>query len=203
MEGILTNIIRMAAALCCTLALAACFPPVTTHPVGKVDAQPDSDLVGLWKATMADADKGEDQAYFHFIRKGDGTLTVVIVSAKTKGDGDLMGARVTTAQIDGAKFLNASLLPMDREDKDADLQPSGTVPLLYKRDGSHHLTLYMMDEDATKAAIKAGKIKGTVEPGQFGDATITADQPQLDAFMGSQAGLALFSDKFATMTRMD
>lgn len=199
----MTNIIRIAAALCCTLLLAACFPPVTEHPVGKATAKPDDDLVGLWKATMNEGDSGDNQAYFHFVRKGDGTLTVVIVSAKTKGDGDMMGARVTATRIGDNRFLNATLLPMDREDKDAEEQPPGTIPVLYKFDGSRHLTLYLMNEDATKAAIKAGKINGKVEPGQFGDATITADQPELDAFMGSTAGLTLFSDKFATMTRMD
>lgn len=197
------NRIRSAVALCCTLLLAACFPPVTVHPVGTPTAQPDDALVGLWKATMTEGDKDDNQAYFHFVRKGDGTLTVVIVSAKTKGDGDLMGARVTTTRIGGNRFLNARLLPMDREDKDAEEQPPGTVPLLYKLDGSRHLTLYMMNEDKTKAAIKAGKIEGHVESGQLGDATITADEPALDAFMGSAAGLALFTDKFATMTKMN
>lgn len=175
---------------------------MTSHPVGTPTPEPDSDLVGLWKATMTDGDKDDNQAYFHFVRKGDGTLTVVIVSAKTKGDGDVMGARVTTTRVGGNRFLNATLLPMDRDDKD-DEQPPGTVPVLYELDSSHHLTLYLMDEDKTKAVITAGKIKGTVGQGQFGDATITADQPALDAFVGSREGLALFTDKFAVMTRMD
>jgi hypothetical protein len=61
--------------------------------------------------------------------------------------------------------------------------------------------LYQMNEDATKAAIKAGKIKGDVGQGQFGDAVITADQAALDAFIASPQGAALFSEKFATLTK--
>jgi hypothetical protein len=58
-----------------------------------------------------------------------------------------------------------------------------------------------MNEDKTKAAIQAGKIRGEVEPGQFGDAIITANQRALDSFIGSDEGVALFSEKFATLSR--
>jgi hypothetical protein len=85
---------------------------------------------------------------------------------------------------------------------DGDQQPDGTVPVLYRWDGKH-LVLYLMDEKATKAAINAKRIAGTVESGEFGDATITADQATLDAFMAGREGTALFSSKFAVLTRMD
>jgi hypothetical protein len=60
-----------------------------------------------------------------------------------------------------------------------------------------------MDEDATKAAIQAHKIAGTVEQGQFGDATITAAPKDLDAFLSTKKGAALFGERFATLTKME
>ena len=77
------------------------------------------------------------------------------------------------------------------------------MPMLYRFDGPRRLTLFFMDEDATKAAIQSGAIKGTVEPGQFGDATITADPKSLDAFMATKKATALFGAKFATLTKME
>jgi hypothetical protein len=63
--------------------------------------------------------------------------------------------------------------------------------------------LYLMDEDATKAAIQSHAISGTVESGQFGDATITAAPKDLDAFMASKKGLSLFGEHFATLTKIE
>lgn len=193
-----------AAALCCTLALAACFPPVTTHPVGTPE-KPDPALAGLWKATMSQSDPGENQAYFHFVPRTDGTLLVVIVSAHSK-DGDVMAAKTTTTRIGNAHYMNATLLAVDKDKNDTDEMPPGTMPVFYRLDDARHLTLCLMDEDKTKAAINAHKIKGTVGSGAFGDATITADKAELDAFLATPEGRALFNckdAKLATMVKMD
>ena len=37
--------------------------------------------------------------------------------------------------------------------------------LLYRFGKDGRLMLYLLDEDATRAAIKAGKIKGEIDPG--------------------------------------
>ncbi len=47
--------------------------------------------------------------------------------------------------------------------------------LLYRFGKDGRLMLYLLDEDATRAAIKAGKVKGEIEPGSSGDVRITAD----------------------------
>ncbi len=196
------KIIPVAVALCCTLLLSACFPPVTSHPVGGAAAKPDVWLYGLWKAKMTGGDSENNKAYFHFVPKNSETTLVLIISAGKKPDADVMGATVTAARIGNSHFLNAKLVSLEGKEDDADGQPPGTIPVLYRGSG-RHITLYLMDEKATKDAINSGKIAGTVESGQYGDATITADQATLDKFIASPAGLALFTDKFAELTRMD
>jgi hypothetical protein len=50
----------------------------------------------------------------------------------------------------------------------------------------------MLDEDKVKAAIQAGKIAGTIESGDYGDVTITADAAALDAFFATPEAAKLF-----------
>ena len=64
--------------------------------------------------------------------------------------------------------------------------------MLYKFGKPHPLTLYLLDEDKVKEAIKAGKIAGTVEPGDSGDVQITADAAALDAFFATPEAAKLF-----------
>jgi hypothetical protein len=184
-----------AVALCCTLALAACFPPGTTHPIGATQAA-DPLLSGDWHAKMAESDPGQDEAVFHFHPASDGSIALEIDPVNKK-DMDKIQVALTTAQIGANHFANAKLL--NTGDAEASGQ-RGTMAFLYRQEGAA-LVVYQMNEDATKAAIKAGKIQGDVEPGQFGDALITADPAALNAFVASPQGAALFSEKFATLTK--
>jgi hypothetical protein len=195
------RIIPVAVALCCTLLLSACFPPITTQPVGR--AAPDNSLAGLWRANMTHAEGDEKKAWFHFVPKSDGSMLVIIISAAKKQDGDVIGATIHTARLGSVGIMNATLVKLEGTDTNDDTMPGpGTIPVLYRREGKH-VSLYLMDEKATKAAINAGHVKGTVGSGDFGDATITADQPDLDRFLMSKEGMALFSDKFAELTKME
>ena len=183
------------------LLLAACFPPTTTHPLGTtVGLANDPALTGLWRGKMQNDD--ERDVYFHFLPSDDGTITVVLVQGGTQPDGDWSVASVTTATVGSNRIMNARLIFNDGK-PDEDDMARNTIPLLYRFEGPNHLVLYLMDEDATKAAIQAHKITGTVEPGQFGDAVITASPKELDAFMASKRGAALFGERFATLTKME
>jgi hypothetical protein len=196
------KIIPAAVALCCTVLLAACFPPVTAHPLGGSAARSDASLAGLWKARMTEASDENNKAYFHFVPKKDGTMLVLIVSASKTDDGDVMGAMTTSAMLGSNRYLNAKLVSFEGKEAEEDEGPDGTIPVMVKRNG-RHMTLYLMNEDTTKAAIKAGRIKGEIEPGSMGDARITADQPALDQFMASPEGAGLFTEKFAELTKVD
>lgn len=184
-----------------TLLLASCFPPTTTHPVGTAAGiANDPALVGLWRGKMQNDEQRD--VYFHFLPSGDGTITVVLVQGGAEPDGDWSVASVTTTAVGGNHIMNARLTFNNGKADEEDMGRN-TIPLLYRFEGSNRLVLYLMDEDATKAAIRAHKIAGTVEPGQFGDATITASPRELDAFMASKKGTALFGERFATLTKME
>jgi hypothetical protein len=185
------------------LLLQACLPPATTHPVGTtVGLHADPALTGLWHGKMENGGSDERGAYFHFLPKTDGSITVVLVQDGDKPDGDWSVATISTATLGANHFFNAKLT-VTGEKPDAEDQTPNTMPMLYRFDGPKRLTLFFMDEDATKAAIQTGAIKGSVEPGQFGDATITADPKSLDAFMATKKAAALFGAKFATLTKME
>ncbi len=182
------------------LALAACYPPTTTHPVGSTTGQkPDPVLVGLWKG--APANKDERGAYYHFLPQLDGSTRVVIVQTGDQPDADVILVSMTTTRLGQYRFMNARLVTS--EGKPVDASPAGTVPVLYKIDAKGAMTISLMDEKAAKDAITAGKIKGTIEKGEYGDATITADPAALDKFLQSPAGLALFKKPFVILTKME
>jgi hypothetical protein len=195
--------VRLFTLLGAALLLQACLPPATTHPVGTtVGLHNDPALTGLWRGKMENGDKNERGAYFHFLPRLDGGITVVLVQAGDKPDGDWSVASITTATLGVNHFFNAKLTVTGDKPDSEDATPN-TMPMLYRFDGSKRLTLFFMDEDMTKAAIHSGAIKGTVEPGQFGDATITADPKSLDSFMATKKAAALFGAKFATLTKME
>ncbi|MGN6516297.1 MAG: hypothetical protein ACTHLR_10725 [Rhizomicrobium sp.] len=184
------------------ILLAACYPPTTTHPVGTTTGiASDPALAGLWRGKTDNSSDARD-IYFHFLPQGDNTMTVVMVQAGTEPDADWSVASVTTATLGNNRIMNAQLQFSDGKPDDSD-PPRGTVPVLYRFEGPNRVVLYLMDEDATKAAIRAHQIAGTVEEGQFGDASITATPKELDAFMASRRGAALFREHFATLTRTD
>jgi hypothetical protein len=182
------------------LALAACYPPVTSHPVGTTAGlKPDPVLVGLWKG--APTNKDERSSYYHFLPQLDGTTRAVIVQGGDKPDADVILVKMTTAKLGAIRYMNATLV--DSKGNPEEGSPAGTVPVLYKIDAKGVMTLCLMDEKAAKDAITAGKIKGTIEKGEYGDATITADPAALDKFLQSPAGLALFKKPFVTLHRME
>jgi hypothetical protein len=188
--------IKIALALFAALALAACYPPTTTHPVGTTKGlATDAALTGLWRGTSSDG----KPSYFHFLHQSDGSIVAVIVEGGPKAE-DWNVARFTTARLGANRVMNAKLLWTN--DKPEAEQP-GTVPVLYRIDRKGTLTLAMMDENKVKAAISDGKIAGTVEKGQFGDAVITADPKALDALFAMPDVAHLFAKPFFTLHRVD
>jgi hypothetical protein len=187
-----------ALALCLGLILSACYPPTTSHPVGttaglKVDAA----LTGTWRGVNDDG----KPSYFHFLAPSDGTLSVIIAESGPKAE-DWNYVTLTTAKLGANRFMNARMEISNGKPESADA-PAGTVPVLYRIDAKGVMTLSMMDETAVKAAIRAGKIKGTIEKGEMGDAVITAEPAALDKFLATPAGLALFAKPFFTVKKVE
>ncbi|HEY4941680.1 MAG TPA: hypothetical protein VII56_09630 [Rhizomicrobium sp.] len=195
------NKFRVVLAVMAALLLSACYPPVTRSPVGTTAAQtPDPVLLGTWKGNSSDG----KPSYFHFLLQRGGTITAIIVESGPKAE-DWNYVTLTTAALGANRFMNARMLLSNGipEGGDPAVQPNGTVPVLYRIDAKGVLTLSMMDEAATKAAIRAGKIKGTIEKGDMGDAVITAAPAALDKFLQTPAGLALFANPFFTLKKVE
>ena len=194
--------IRLAFLALAALALAACFPPTTKHPVGStIGLKNDPLILGSWKAAPRPDAKNNEFFYFHFLAGKNGILAVLVPNGGAASD--LLLVELTTVRLGAVGILNARLVPgPDADTSNSSADPAGTIPLLYRLDARGRLLLFTLDEDATKDAIRAHKIAGTLGTSGTGDAVITADAPALDKFFRSPAGLALFKSQFQIMTKM-
>jgi len=190
----------LAVAALAVLTLAACYPPITSHPVGTTTGlKLDPILNGTWKADPASRD--ERGVFIHFLPKLDGTLTALMVQTGDEPDGDWNLIELTNGKAGANRYMNARLLMSNGKADEG--SPSGTIPILYRLDSKGRLLLYLLNEDRAKAAIKSGKITGTTGEGDSGDAVITADPVALDKFMASPAALSLFVKPFFTLHKID
>jgi len=180
--------LRLATVLCTALIATACLPVTSTVPVGSsVGFTPDPALTGMWKG------HGEDPrqaGYLSFFPQDDGTITALMITPDGK-DSSWATFSLQTATLGANRFMNAhEVLSNGKPDDDAEAQK--TFPLLYRVNGDGALVIYLLDEKKAAAAIHAGKIAGTIEPGKDGDIAITAQASDLDAFMQTADGRALF-----------
>ncbi len=106
-------------------------------------------------------------------------------------DGGWATYTLQTATLGSYKFINAHEATSDGKPADG-AEAQKTFPLLYRVNGDGALVIYLLDEKRAAAAIKSGKIAGTVDPGQDGDVKFTAAAADLDAFMQTPDGRALF-----------
>ena len=185
------RLLRAAVAMAAMFLAAGCLPVTSKTPVGTtVGLGADPELYGTWKGQSTDA-KDKNDGYFHFMKAKDGSITAVIVLATGGDDDGWTVFNVRTATLGKNHFINA----VETFDKDAPAEGSlkdTSIPLLYSFGRHHRLTLYMLDEDKVKAAIKAGRIAGTIETGDFGDVKITAEPAALDAFFATPEAADLF-----------
>jgi hypothetical protein len=190
---------RMLVAASALFLLAACYPVTTASPIGTtVGFSTDTALAGLWRAEMAQSD--DEVVFFHFLPMDDGSFKVVIVSGGEKLNGEWSVARVRAASLGSHHFLNAEMV-FNNGKQESD--PShGTVPLLYRYESHGRVSLFLMSEDKAKEAIQSGAVAGAIEPGDFGDVTLTAEPDDLDKFFAGDDGAALFTQKFATLTKV-
>ncbi|HEY2070234.1 MAG TPA: hypothetical protein VGG48_11820 [Rhizomicrobium sp.] len=192
---------RIAALSLAVLAAAACMPVTTTVPVGSTVGQAqDPLLTGMWKGR--DPSSGQSE-YIAFFPKTDGTTTGLMMEPGGKSSG-AMGFSFQTVALGTNHFMNVRLIKIDEkavDDKATDTPDSAssanTFPVLYRVTGDGSFVPYLLDEKRTAAAIKAGKIAGTIGPGNYGDIAITASAADLDAFFQTPDGRALFAKPLA------
>lgn len=184
------TLLRALAVCAAAFLLAGCLPVTTTSPAGTTTGlSNDPALYGTWKGKNPDDPKQRD-AFFHFMLAKDGGFDIAIAMAEGGGDDGWTAFSARTARLGPHRFLNAVMT----YDKNAPVEGTlkgANIPLLYTVSG-RTLTLYLLDENAIKTAIKAGQITGTTGRGGSGDAVITANPGELDAFLTRPEAAKLF-----------
>lgn len=151
----------------CTL-LAAC--PESVHPISDpAAAAHDPALFGVWHSTFED-----EEMYVHVGPAERGVTRAVTVEHKKKG-GEVKVERYTAfpSRLEGLSMLNL------RADDDG----TRGYSLLKYEVNKKKLTLWMTSVAAVREDIKAGKLKGIAEEGQFGDTRITAPSAEIAAWL--------------------
>ena len=191
--------IRFAVLALAALFVAACLPVTTTNPVGStVGFKPDPALIGLWKGHGEDAD--DQDGYFYFLRNEDGSITAILITPGKDMD-DWGTFTLETATLGPNHLMNVREGLKNGKPNDEELAKAN-IPMLYRIERDGKLTLALLDDEATAAAVRAGKIQGTIEPGTSGDVHITAEPAEQDAFFATREGAALFGKKLVTLTRV-
>ena len=181
------------------LALAGCLPVTSTSPVGTTKSLgADNRLVGMWQGATDDG----APAWFAFVPGAHGGITAIVIGfpSATDSSGFYGTYSVRTASLGKAAYVNAREVMENGQPVTGPLAEKFML-LLYRFRGPHTLVLYLADEDATKDAVKARKVDGTIEPGKFGDVTLTARPADLDRFFASDAALKLFTKPFVLLSR--
>lgn len=185
------------------LLLTGCLPVTSKAPVGTTVGQgTDPALIGTWRPVPGKGKKDENgpPGYFHLIADRDGTVTALLVStgeaAKKNGEWSLY--RVASATLGGHHYLNVQIVGDNgKPSKD----PDANIPVLYRFGPHGRLMLYLMSEKGATAAIHSGAIEGRVDEGKYGDVQLTATPEKLDAFLASDQGAALFTEKLVTLKK--
>ncbi|HWU25832.1 MAG TPA: hypothetical protein VN154_05460 [Rhizomicrobium sp.] len=183
-------LVQFALIVAVAVGLAAC-PPVTSKtPIGStVKAEADPALTGMWKGRIGNT---KIFSYFTFLPQKDGTITALLITPPSAQDEGGWGAfNLQTVALGSNHFINARETFEDNKTASGAMADN-VIPLLYRINGDGAVVVYIVDENAAKTAIRNGKITGTIQEGEFGDIVLTAAPGDLDAYMASPAGRALF-----------
>jgi len=185
------------------LFVAACLPVTTKNPVGTTAGfKQDPSIIGVWKVEPRKDDEDDKQGFIAFLNAEDESAMTAIMVAPGKDSGDWGTYNLKLATLGQNHFINAWTVSDNGKPAEKD-EASADILLMYRLGKDGKLTLYLLDEEKTAAAVKAGKIKGDVQPGSTGDVHLTAEPAALDKFFASKEGAALFDKPMVTMTKIE
>jgi len=196
------NFLRIALVAMLGIGVAAC-PPVTSKTaLGTTSPSmitPEPALIGMWKGRIGTT---AGFSYITFFPQDDGTVSAVALTPSSPKDKGGWGAfTLQTVTLGAYHYMNLRETISDGKPGDGAMANNAT-PVLYRINGDGAMVLYIIDETAAKNAIKSGKIAGTIEPGDYGDIMLTATPGDLDTFMASPAGRALFIKPLGILRRV-
>ena len=166
-----------------TIATSAllCSCLISVNPLSSpAEASPDERLFGVW--VLQDEDDGG--AYLHVGRGEQGMTEALMIEHRQDGTYKTFRYRAFPTKLGEQTFLNV-VSPDDHKDR------KGYDIVRYQVDGKR-LSIALMTEAVVKADIAAGKLKGKVEKGEFGDVTITASNEELRAYLQAADPAKLF-----------
>ncbi len=190
---------RSLGAIALALAVLGCLPVTSTSPVGTTKGLGvDRRLTGMWLGSTGNAAPG----WFAFVPDDHGGMTAIVIGfPSAKEPSGFYGTyAVQTVSLGKAAYMNAREMMENGKPATGPLAENSML-LLYRFNGKRTLSLYLVDEEAAKQAVRTGKIAGVVQSGQFGDVTLTAKPADLDKFFASDAALKLFAKPFVVLAR--
>lgn len=185
-----------------SLLFSGCLPesknPLSTPATSVIDSR----LEGIYVARRDKKD--DDLAAWHFHYRGEnganGQVRVTpwldILSIELQKAGGLKGEsyRALATHLGGRDYLSFVVVGADKD--------KGKVSLFsfarYEVNWSGELRVWIIDQDAVAAAIRAGKIKGTVEVNKklkTENVMLTDSTDHLAAFVAASDPAKLFKDK--------
>lgn len=183
------------------LFVAGCLPVTTRNPVGTTAGfKQDPSIIGLWKVEPQKDDPDDKQGFIAFLNAEEEDTMTAIMVAPGKDSGDWGTYRLKLAMLGQNHFINAWTVSDNGKPAEKD-EAAADILLMYRLGKDGKLTLYLLDEEKTAAAVKAGKIKGDVQPGSAGDVHLTAEPAALDRFFAGKEGAALFDKPMVTMKK--
>jgi hypothetical protein len=165
--------------LALSVLLAGC--PESVHPVSDpATAVHDPELFGVWHGTFED----DTHVYLHIGPAEHGMTRAVMIEHRENGRGIKIENYVAfPTRLPKLKLLNVRSL---------DDASRGYTIIRYKVEGDDEMTFWITSYPAVREDIKAGKLRGVAEAGQFGDTRITASSVELAAYLHGSDGDRLF-----------
>ena len=157
----------------------------SVNPISPIDrAQPDTAIYGVWRYKA-----GDELSYIHIgpefaladaATPGSRRTRIVIVDHKRNGLTDEAYVAYTS-RVGKQRYLNVVQADGART--------VGYLFVQYTLVDRNTLRFATVDEDALEAAIRAGRIKGTMRgEGPSSQTVITADSPEIEGFLATDGG---------------
>ena len=164
----------------------------SVNPISPFDsAQPDTAIYGVWRYQAKD-----ELSYIHIgpefslsepAKAGNKRTRIVVIDHKSNGLTDEAYVAYTS-RVGKQRYLNVVQSEGDKT--------IGYLFVRYTLVDRNTLRFATIDEEALKAAIRAGRIKGTTRgEGLSSETAITADSAEIERFLGEE-GAKLFASRF-------
>ena len=187
------------------LFLTGCFPESKNPLSSPADSLYDAGLEGDYRE-----DSKNETAFWHFRyhRENHGKnheheispwIDVASVSYSKDGSLERMGFKVLATQIAGQKYLSFRPLPNDGSKQRVASYGFARYEVNWRGD----LRIWLASESAFVAAVKAGKLRGKVTPGEYtSKVELTDTTEHLAAFVAAGNPQVLFVEKPMVLRRI-